>query len=212
SAMFTSIGAMGRANIEASVSMPASSGISGLAAGMQQAARQMQATGKVLQGEQAGAAGQAANLAPIKPLAPGQMSALLPASLPGLTRGNVDSTRGGIGALQVSEAKADYGSGAQQIRLGITDMGANRAMLAMIGMVQQDQESASGYHKVFQRDGRTVQEQWTAATRAGEYTLIVGDRFMVQAKGQGPDMAALKQAVDAVDLARLQQLKDTPGE
>ena len=212
SAMFTSIGAMGRANIEASVSMPASSGISGLAAGMQQAARQMQATGKVLQGEQAGAAGQAANLAPIKPLAPGQMSALLPASLPGLTRGNVDSTRGGIGALQVSEAKADYGSGAQQIRLGITDMGANRAMLAMIGMVQQDQESSSGYHKVFQRDGRTVQEQWTAATRAGEYTLIVGDRFMVQAKGQGPDMAALNQAVDAVDLARLQQLKDTPGE
>ena len=212
SAMFTSIGAMGRANIEASVTMPASSGISGLAAGMQQAARQMQATGKVLQGEHAGAAGQAANLAPIKPLAPGQMSALLPASLPGLKRGNVDSTRGGIGALQVSEAKADYGSGAQRIRLGITDMGANRAMLAMIGMVQQDQESASGYHKVFQRDGRTVQEQWTAATRAGEYTLIVGDRFMVQAKGQGPDMAALKQAVDAVDLARLQQLKDTPGE
>jgi hypothetical protein len=82
----------------------------------------------------------------------------------------------------------------------------------MIGMVQQDQESASGYHKVFQRDGRTVQEQWTSATRTGEYTLIVGDRFMVQAKGQGPDMAALKQAVDAVDLARLQQLKDTPGE
>ncbi|MBU6404500.1 MAG: YIP1 family protein [Proteobacteria bacterium] len=212
SAMFTSIGAMGRANIEASVTMPASSGISGLAAGMQQAARQMQATGKAMQGEQAGAAGQAANLAPIKPLAPGQMTALLPASLPGLKRGNVDSTRGGIGALQVSEAKADYGSGAQRIQLGITDMGANRAMLAMIGMVQQDQESASGYHKVFQRDGRTVQEQWTSATRTGEYTLIVGDRFMVQAKGQGPDMAALKQAVDAVDLARLQQLKDTPGE
>lgn len=212
SAMFTSIGAMGRANIEASVTMPASSGISGLAAGMQQAARQMQATGKAMQGEQAGAAGQAANLAPIKPLAPGQMSALLPASLPGLKRGNVDSTRGGIGALQVSEAKADYGSGAQRIQLGITDMGANRAMLAMIGMVQQDQESASGYHKVFQRDGRTVQEQWTSATHTGEYTLIVGDRFMVQAKGQGPDMAALKQAVDAVDLARLQQLKDTPGE
>ncbi len=212
SAVFTSNGAMNRANIEVSVTMPASSGISGLAAGMQQAARQMQATGKALQGEQAGAAGQAANLAPIKPLAPGQMTALLPASLPGLVRGNVDSTRGGIGALQVSEAKADYGSGAQQIRLDITDMGANRAMLAMIGMVQQDQESASGYHKVFQQDGHTVQEQWTAATRAGEYTLIVGDRFMVQAKGQGPDMAALKQAVDAVDLARLQQLKDTPGE
>lgn len=212
SAMFTGIGAMSRANFETSVSMPASSGISGLAAGMQQAARQMQATGKAMQGEQAGAAVQAANLAPIKPLAPGQMTALLPASLPGLVRGNVDSTRGGIGALQVSEAKADYGSGAQQIRLGITDMGANRAMLAMIGMVQQDQESASGYHKVFQRDGRTVQEQWTSATRTGEYTLIVGDRFMVQAKGQGPDMAALKQAVDAVDLARLQQLKDTPGE
>ena len=211
SAMFTGFGAMGRANIEASVSMPATGGIGGLAAGMQQAARQMQATGKALQGASANGSGQAPDLAPIKPLAPAQMAALLPPSLPGLTRGNVDSTRAGIGALQVSSTKADYGSGAQQIQLEITDMGANRAMLSVIGMVQQDQESAGGYHKVFQRDGRTVQEQWTAATRSGEYTVIVGNRFMVQAKGQGPDMAALKKAVDAVDLARLQQLKDTPG-
>jgi hypothetical protein len=212
SAMFTGMGAMARANFETTVTMPASSGISGLAAGMQQAARQMQATGKAMQGEKPSTAEQAPDVAPIKPLAPGQMTALLPASLPGLTRGNVDSTRGGIGALQVSEAKADYGSGAQQIQLDITDMAANRGMLALVGMVQQDQESSSGYHKVFQHDGRTVQEQWTAATRAGEYTLIVGDRFMVQAKGRGPDMAALKQAVHAVDLARLEQLKDTPGE
>ncbi|EQD61721.1 hypothetical protein B1B_07549, partial [mine drainage metagenome] len=69
----------------------------------------------------------------------------------------------------------------------------------------------TGYHKVFRQDGRTVQEQWTNADRHGEYTLIVGNRFMVEAKGGGVDMGALKQAVNAVDLTALDKLKDTAG-
>ncbi|MHB1617939.1 MAG: Yip1 family protein [Metallibacterium sp.] len=176
-----------------------------------QAARQMQATGAAMQGKPLSGAAAAPDVAPLKPLAPDQIAALLPASLPGLARGTVDSTRGGIGTLLVSSAKAYYGSGAQRIKLGITDMAANRGMLALVGMVQQDQESASGYHKVFQQNGRTVQEQWTDADRRGEYTLIVGNRFLVEATGEGPDMDALKQAVNAVDLTALDKLKHTPG-
>ncbi len=176
-----------------------------------QAARQMQATGAATQGKPLGSAEAAPDVVPLKPLAPDQISTLLPASLPGLARGAVDSTRGGIGTLLISSAKADYGSGAQRIKLGITDMAANRGMLALIGMVRQDQESASGYHKVFQQDGRIVQEQWTNADRRGEYTLIVGNRFLVEATGEGPDMDALKQAVHAVDLTALDKLKNTPG-
>ncbi|EQD63041.1 conserved hypothetical protein, membrane [mine drainage metagenome] len=176
-----------------------------------QAARQMQATGAAMQGKSPSGAEAAPNVAPLKPLAPDQISTLLPASLPGLARGAVDSTRGGIGTLLISSAKADYGSGARRIKLSITDMAANRGMLALAGMVQQDQETATGYHKVFRQDGRTVQEQWTNADRHGEYTLIVGNRFMVEAKGGGVDMGALKQAVNAVDLTALDKLKDTAG-
>lgn len=176
-----------------------------------QAAKQMQATGAAMQGKPLSGAEAAPDVAPLKPLAPDQISALLPASLPSLARGAVDSTRGGIGTLLISSAKADYGSGAQRIKLGITDMATNRGMLALTGMVQQDQETATGYHKVFQQDGRTVQEQWDSSNRRGEYSLIVGNRFLVEATGEGPDMDALKQAVNAVDLTALDKLKNTPG-
>ena len=199
---------LARGGMEVSIHAPTgTAAVSALSRKFEQAAGQMQATGEAMQGKM-----PATDQAPIKPLAPQQLEALLPAGLPGRARGAVSASRGGVGPLLIGQAKADYGSGSDAIRLEIVDMGANRAMLAVAGMVQTDEHSASGYDKVFQQDGRTVHEQWDAASKHGEYSAIVGDRFVVKAAGTGVGMDALKQAVDAVDMAQLDRLKDTPGQ
>jgi hypothetical protein len=41
------------------------------------------------------------------------------------------------------------------------------------------------------------------------YTILVGERILVEAKGNGATMAELKEAVRSVDLARLQSLLET---
>ncbi|MBW8074088.1 MULTISPECIES: Yip1 family protein [Metallibacterium] len=207
-ATLSGMGALARGGTEVSMHTPTgTAAVSVMSQKFEQAARQMQATGDAMQGK-----APAPDLAPIKPLAPRQLEALLPAGLPGRARGAVSASRNGVGALLIGQASADYGSGSDAIRLGIVDMGANRAMLTLAGMVQTDEHSASGYDKVFQQGGRTVHEQWNAAAKHGEYSVIVGGRFVVKAEGAGVGMDALQQAVDAVDLAQLDRLKDTPGQ
>ena len=51
-------------------------------------------------------------------------------------------------------------------------------------------------------------EKFNKADKSGEYTVIVGNRFMVEVEGTGVDMATMKNAVDRVDLAKLESMKD----
>ncbi len=157
-------------------------------------------------------AAETADLQPIRPLAPAQLQALMPASLPGWTAGAHSAERVGLNAqLMTSEAKADYSQGDQHLQLTLTDMGSMRATLAAMAMIQQDQQTADGYEKIYTRDGRTVSEQWNDKTRSGKYSVVVGSRYVVAAEGSKAPMADLKQAVEAVDLARLAQMANTPG-
>jgi hypothetical protein len=41
-----------------------------------------------------------------------------------------------------------------------------------------------------------------------EFGVVVGDRFVVSAKGRGVDLAALKAAVTGLDLSKLEGMKD----
>ena len=41
-----------------------------------------------------------------------------------------------------------------------------------------------------------------------EYDVVIGERFIVAAKGQGIDMSALKSAVGSLDLSKLEGMKD----
>lgn len=177
---------------------------------LEHATRQMQATGEALQGKPQSR--DTPDIAALKPLSPDQLKALLPASLPGLARSGISAERSGITGLQVSEAKAGYGEGEQRIELSISDLAANRGMLAMMGMVQTEQQTDTGFHKVYQQDGRTVVEDWDNNDHHGQYTMVVAERFLVKAEGDGADPEVLRKAVDAVDLTALEKLKNTPGQ
>lgn len=183
-----------------------------LATALEDATKQEQSAGTAMRGESASDGAQIPDVAALKPLAPGQLKAMLPANLPGLPRTAVNAERSGAARLQTSMAQANYSKGPRHIELSISDLAANGRTLVMLGMVQVEQETANGYHKVFRKDGRTIVEDWDESDHRGQYTVIVADRFIVKADGNGTDMQALKQAVDTINLAALEQFKNTPGQ
>jgi hypothetical protein len=74
--------------------------------------------------------------------------------------------------------------------------------------VEQDQETAQGYERTYEQDGRMVHEKWVRSPPGGEYAVIVGERFSVKISGEAPNIDELRSAVSSLDLAGLEALKN----
>ncbi|MBX3482275.1 Yip1 family protein [Phenylobacterium sp.] len=130
----------------------------------------------------------------------------LPASLGGYTRGEVSASSSEAAGIQGSQVEARYEKGDSAIRVQITDIGGAGAIAGMMGAfkMKSSKESATGYEKYGNVGGRMTHESYDRASKHGEYGVLVGERFMVEAKGDGASMDELKDAVDAVGLPRLE--------
>jgi hypothetical protein len=168
---------------------------------LQAASQQMEAAAKQAQ---AGASGEGG----VKPTDPELLKGYLPAALAGYARSDVSTSSGGVGAMQGSKAEGVYAKGAARITLSVTDMGAAAALASMASAlnVQSTSESGGKYEKVGKVGGRTTMESYDKSSGHGQYSVMAGDRFMIEAEGEGVSMDELKAAVSAVDPARLEQL------
>jgi hypothetical protein len=153
------------------------------------------------------AAAKGAPSAPVDVIDPTRLEGLLPAGIAGLARTNVSSASGGAAGLGGSQAEASYGSGANAIKLSVTDLGAAGALAALGSAfnVQSSSRDDHGYQKMGKVDGRLTTEKWNNDSRSGTYEIIVADRFKVTADGGG-SIDALKAAVGQVDVGTLEQL------
>lgn len=141
------------------------------------------------------------------------LKALLPESLGSFRRNSASGERTAMGGMNVSVAEGDYDDGgAGSIRLKITDLGGAGLMLAGVAawsMVEIDRESDNTRERSGKLDGRPFHERFNNRDRSGEFALVVGQRFMVEAQGHQVDLGTLKGAVTAVNLAKLESMKDT---
>lgn len=141
----------------------------------------------------------------------GMLKAMLPETLAGLKRTALEAEKVGMGGLNVSKASGEYGDDqGRSISLTVTDGGGVAAfgMLASWAMVEQERQNDSGYEKTGKVDGRPTHEQFSKDGES-EYSVLAGNRFLVEARGQQVDMKMLKQAVAAIDLAKLDSMKET---
>lgn len=142
------------------------------------------------------------------PTDPDVLKTYLPASLGGFNRTEVSSSTGGMGGIQGSGSEGRYEKGDARLTLRVVDLGSAGALAAMAGAfnVKSSKETASGYEKIGKVDGRLTQESYDKSSRHGEYSVLVADRFMIQAEGDGVGVDELKSAVNAVGVARLEGL------
>ena len=88
-------------------------------------------------------------------------------------------------------------------------MGAAGALAGMANAfnVSSSSESEGRYEKVGKVNGRMTMEEFDRTSGHGEYGVLVGERFMVQAEGEsGATINDLKAAVASVNFGRLEGL------
>jgi len=139
---------------------------------------------------------------------PGALQAMLPATIAGFTRGDVESASGAAAGLGGSRAEGRYTLGDQSFSLSIADMGAMGAIATLGGAVnaQSSKQTATGYEKTEMVGGSMVSEKWNTQDHSGSYETMVASRFAVSANGNAPSIDTLKQAVATVDPAALASL------
>lgn len=139
---------------------------------------------------------------------PDVLKAYLPDGVAGYARTEVTTGSGGAAGMAGSQAEGVYTKGEATIRLSVTDLGAAGALAGMASAfnVQSSSESDGKYEKVGKVDGRMTQESYDKTTKHGQYSVLVGDRFMVAAEGEGASVDDLKSAVAAIGPAKLEAL------
>ena len=132
----------------------------------------------------------------------------LPTSFSGYSRGDVEANSGGVAGFSGSNVEAEYMKGDTHLKLSITDLNAAGGFAALAGAIgiETSKETANGYEKIGKVDGRMTTEEWDRGSKSGKYGVLVANRFMVEADGQGADMDDLKAAVAAVGPAKLETL------
>ncbi|HEY6598365.1 MAG TPA: Yip1 family protein [Pseudomonadales bacterium] len=148
----------------------------------------------------------------VEALAPDQLKPFLPESLADLPRTDMSVERNAAMGMQISEAHATFSDqGGRTLRLEITDTGSAKGFMALAGFVdvQEDKITNTGFSKTYKDDdGRIVHEQWDNGG-SGEYSVVVGDRFTVKVSGDAEEFDQLKAALNEVNLAGLEALKDS---
>lgn len=143
-------------------------------------------------------------------VSPSVLKALLPATLAGYRRTEIESMGADAGGLGGTHAEARYENGDSNIRLALTDMAGAGAFAALGGAmnIQANRETANGYEKTLTIDGRMVSEKWDGPSREGSYSELVANRFMVSAEGRVGDISELKRAAAMIPADRLAALTD----
>ncbi|MEO8306688.1 MAG: Yip1 family protein [Pseudomonadota bacterium] len=138
------------------------------------------------------------------------LKSFLPQTLAGLPRKSISAERNAAMGMQFAVAHARYGDDGHDVKLQITDTGGAAGFMAMAGWanVESSSEEGTRTERVGHEGDRLVKEVWDSASKSGEYTVVVGKRFMVEAQGGTASIADLKAAAAAVDLARLESLRN----
>jgi hypothetical protein len=149
---------------------------------------------------------------PVESLPPEQLKPFLPDSLAGMARSDFSVERNSAMGMQISTAQASYTAddGDHSLQLEIQDLGSTKGILSIVAWanIEQDREWDHGFEKTYRADGRTVHEEWDDEYRQGEYSVLLAERFMVKLSGEAEGMDVLKSAVDGLDLAGLEAIKD----
>lgn len=143
----------------------------------------------------------------VTPVQASRLQELLPASVGAYQRTAVETV--GMGQMG-STAEATFTAGDKNYKLKVVDMsalGALAGMGAAMG-VEQSKEDADSYEKTGTVGGQMRSEAWNRTTGSGKYSVVVANRFLVEADGQANSIDELKEAVAAVDQGDLEDLAD----
>lgn len=147
----------------------------------------------------------------VDPVAIDQLKTFVPESFAGLPKTASNAEKTGIAGLMVSKAEARYGDGAgKSVTLDISDTGGVSGLMGLASWagVEGEKDDDSGSEKTQKVGGRFVHERTSKTGGTNEFGIVLGDRFVVSAQGNGVGVNELKAAISGLDLAKLESMKD----
>jgi hypothetical protein len=139
-----------------------------------------------------------------------QLKLFLPETLAGWTRKSARSEQVSV-PFKVSNASGSYVNGASTMDVQIMDAALNQLILAPMSMflvAGYEEKTDDGYKKYSPVAGSPGYEEWQGRSRQGEMTVILNNRFVINATGHNVDsVEPVRAVVQALDLARLAAMK-----
>jgi hypothetical protein len=173
---------------------------------LQEGANQMAKGMKELEGS--GKEGKA-----VEPVDFRELKALLPERAAGMARSEIKGERNAVMGIKVSEANAEYTTEeGSSIRIKIMDMGSVSGIVGLAtaawAHAEVDRETETGYEKTTTFSGHKAFEKFDTASKDGQLSILVGDRFVVELEGRSVTMDQMKTAAGQIDLGKLESMKN----
>ena len=146
----------------------------------------------------------------VDPVSIDQLKPLVPEQFAGLARKSSNAERNGIAGIMVAKAEASYGDDAgHSATLEIVDSGGATGLLGMASWaaLQGERENDQVSERTERVGNRIVHHRMSKTGGTHEYNVVIGDRFIVTAKGRGMEFDALRSAVSDLDLQKLEAMK-----
>jgi hypothetical protein len=135
-----------------------------------------------------------------------RLKAMLPEALPGLQRMEASGQSNEAMGLKGSSAMARYSDGRDaSITIEIADLASLPSLTALASRFDpvMDKETDTGYERTRRVDGQLVHERYDRASRSGELSIVLADRYAVTVRGRGVSAEALAGALKRIDVTRL---------
>lgn len=180
-------------------------------------AKKMAEAGKRMESAQASGDGAAAGKAAADimgamtgatgvPYATQDLKSWLPEQLGGLPRTAFDVQSGAAMGIAGSSATAEYGNGAQQLKLVVSDIGGLGSLMGVAAWANMtvDRETNGSVEKVYRQGKRTVRENYRKDGSHVEYTVVLENGLIVELSGGQTSVDKIKQALASLDLSRME--------
>ncbi|MCZ2497311.1 DUF1282 domain-containing protein [Xylophilus sp. Kf1] len=134
----------------------------------------------------------------------------LPETLGPFARKSIEMQGGRVGDRESSNAKADYASGEQRLRVELTDLGHMRRLMAEAGaVVQGERENAVESERTWQENGRILHENYRKDGSLAQVTTTLRNGVVAELTGQRMSLDEVKAASSQLDLNLLENLRRT---
>ena len=147
----------------------------------------------------------------VEPVQLDMLKPFVPEKFAGLPRTSMRSDRSGVAGLMAAKVAGDYADDSgKRVKLEVVDTGGaagltGLAAWAMIG--SSESENDQRVERMRREGNRMVREESSKRGGNNSYSVILADRFVVSAEGQGVDLNALRAAVGTIDLGKIESLK-----